>query len=318
MAEIVVTGGAGFLGSNLVETLVKDRYDVCATFNYTPHLEAHRSTRRYLKWFHCDVTDYNQVAKLIMQENPRVVYHLVAQPIVTAAMRDPLLTYELTTRGTWNVLEAIRRNASRIKAVVFVSSDKVYGNNTNAVETDPLRGTNHPYNAAKVAADSIAQAYAKSTGLPIAISRSANLYGPGDLHWDRIVPGVSRDLCEDHRPVIRSNGQQLRDYIHIQDGVRGLMHMADAMYFGRILPGAIFNFGSPKMYSVLDVTDMLRAAAGRLDLEPDIMDGARDEIDAQHINYEHATAVLGWKPYVDMQMGIDETYFWYREWLKGE
>ncbi len=312
----VVTGGAGFLGSNLVHELIGQRQDVVATYNYTPPLEVNRLGRKYLRWFRCDVTDYNQVAKLIMQEDPEIVYHLVAQPIVTAAKRDPLLTFELTTRGTWNVMEAIRRNSSRIKAIVFVSSDKVYGTNTNAYEFDPLRGADHPYNAAKVAADVICQSYVKSFGLPIVISRSANLYGPGDFHWDRVVPGVSRDLYYGHQPVVRSNGQLLRDYIYVSDGVRALCMMAESMASGRILPGEIFNFGSKKMYSVLNVVDMLMAAAGRVDLEPIVQGRATDEIDAQHINYEHATKVLGWVPAIDMEVGIESAYSWYRKWFQ--
>ncbi len=309
----VVTGGAGFLGSNLVSQLARERQEVTATYNYTPFPLSDSSR---IKWFRCDVTDYNQVAKLIMQEDPEVVYHLVAQPIVTAAVRDPLLTFELTTRGTWNVLEAVRRNSSRIKAIVFVSSDKVYGSNTAAIESDPLNGTDHPYNAAKVAADAIAQSYVKSYGLPIAISRSANLYGPGDFHWDRVVPGISRDLYYGRSPVVRSSGKLLRDYIHVHDGVRALQLMAEAMKDGRILPGAIFNFGSKKMYSVLDVVDMLRDAAGRVDLVPEVLGKATDEIDAQHINYDHATRVLGWVPSIDMERGIHETYAWYRNWFQ--
>ncbi len=316
MAEIVVTGGAGFLGSNLVHQLIGEHNDVCATYNYTPPLEVTRAGRKYLRWFRCDVTDYNQVAKLIMQEDPQIVYHLVAQPIVTAAIRDPLLTFELTTRGTWNMLEAIRRNSSHIKAVVFVSSDKVYGNNTAATESSLLAGTDHPYNVAKVAADVISQSYVKAYGLPIAISRSANLYGPGDFHWDRVVPGISRDLYYSRRPVIRSNGRLLRDYIHVSDGVRALMLMADKMASGSILPGSIFNFGSEKMYNVLDVVHLLQNAAGRVDLNPEVLGMASDEIDAQHIDYSHATAVLGWKPMMPMEQGIQETYSWYRTWFE--
>lgn len=312
----VITGGAGFLGSNLIQQLIGERQDVCAAFSFTPPMEVRRSALKYLRWFRCDVTDYSQCAKLIMQEDPEIVYHLVAQPIVTAAMRDPLLTLELTTRGTWNMLEACRRNSSRLKAFVFVSSDKVYGTNDNAVEQDPLEGIDHPYNVAKVAADVISQAYVKSFGLPVAISRSANLYGPGDFHWDRVVPGISRDLYYGRRPIIRSNGELRRDYIHVGDGVRGLMHMAEAMSSGRILPGEIFNFGSKKMYTVLEVVDMLRKTSGRLDLEPEILGGASEEIPVQHINYEHATAVLGWRPLMSMEQGIRDTYAWYRAWFE--
>lgn len=311
----VVTGGAGFLGSNLLPRLVEEKQDVVATYNYSPHLKTSSEDQRYLRWFRCDVTDYQQVAKLIMQEDPEVVYHLVAQPIVTAAVRDPLLTLELTTRGTWNVLEAIRRNGSRIKAIVFVSSDKVYGSNIQAREGDPLTGTDHPYNVAKVAADGICQAYVKTYGLPITISRSANLYGPGDFHWDRIVPGVSRDLFYGRRPVIRSNGQLLRDYIYVEDGVRALCKMAEAMQKGRILPGAVFNFGSEKMYSVSQVVTLLRDASGRMDLEPEVLGKASDEIDAQHIVYAKAQEVLGWVPSVNMRDGIRRTYDWYHRWF---
>lgn len=316
MAEIVVTGGAGFLGSNLVQELILKKQDVCATYNYTPPIESERSAWKYLRWFRCDVTDYQQCAKLIMQENPKIVYHLVAQPIVTAAMRDPLLTYELTTRGTWNVLEAIRRNGSRIKAIVFVSSDKVYGANIDAEESDPLEGVGHPYNTAKIAADVISQAYVKSFGLPIAISRSANLYGPGDFHWDRVVPGVSRDLYFGRRPVIRSDGKQLRDYIHVSDGVRALMLMADAMISGSILPGAIFNFGSPRPETVLAIVKTLQFVSGRIDLEPEVLGGAKEEIDIQHIRYDRARTVLGWQPTVGLIDGLQSTYNWYRDWFK--
>lgn len=312
--DVVVTGGAGFLGSNLVEQLVIEKQEVCATYNYALPLH---DEGPYLKWFRCDVTDPMQCDKLIMQENPKIVYHLVAQPIVTAAMRDPRLTMELTTRGTWNMLDAIRRNGTRIEAVVFVSSDKVYGSNSNANEDSPLSGTDHPYNAAKVAADVLAQSFVHAYGLPIVISRSANLYGPGDFHWDRVVPGISKDLYHGRRPVVRSNGQQLRDYIYVGDGIRGLMRMAEMMAASSILPGAVFNFGSYASWSVEQVVSMLRVAAGREDLKSIILGGAHSEIDVQHINFEHATAVLGWMPEMPMMDGIERTYAWYRNYFQS-
>lgn len=313
MADIVVTGGAGFLGSNLVIDLARRDVEVCSTYNYTMP-EPYQRTKNITN-FRFDVTDFMQCRKLIMQENPTTLYHLVAQPIVTAAVRDPLLTLELTTRGTWNMLEAVRQVGTNIKAIVFVSSDKVYGTNTFAHEASPLSGTDHPYNVAKVAADVIAQAYVKTYGLPIAISRSANLYGPYDFHWDRLVPGTCKSIYEDKPLHIRSNGKQLRDYIYISDGVRALRLMGEKLVEGGVLPGSIFNFGSKEMYSVTQVVDTLLKLARRIDLAPIIEGGAKDEIDAQHIDYSHAYNVLGWEPLVNLETGLAKTFEWYMDWF---
>lgn len=309
MARIVVTGGQGFLGSNLILDLVHSGEDVCATYNYTPPENTQRS--KFLSHFRIDVTDFMQCRKLIMQENPTILYHLVAQPIVTAAVRDPLLTFDLTTRGTWNILEAVRQCGTNIKAIVFVSSDKVYGSNRFAYEQSPLAGTDHPYNVAKLAADVIAQSYVKTYGLPIVISRSANLYGPMDYHWDRLVPGTCRSIYEGVPLHVRSDGLQLRDYIHVTDGVMALRKMGEMLADGSILPGEIFNFGSKQMYSVLEVVDKLLGISGRIDLSPIVESGAKDEIDAQHISYTHAYNVLGWEPKIGLDEGLDRTFYWY-------
>jgi nucleoside-diphosphate-sugar epimerase len=263
-----------------------------------------------------DVTDFQQCRKLIMQEDPLILYHLVAQPIVTAAMRDPLLTIELTTRGTYNLLEAVRQVGKNIRAIVFVSSDKVYGENMNANESSPLNGTDHPYNAAKVAADVLAQSYAKAYKLPIVISRSANLYGPNDFHWDRIVPGVCRDIIYGRSTSIRSNGLQRRDYIHVSDGVRALRMMADAMENESIPSGSVFNFGGAQPHNSLEVVHRLTEIAGRIDLEPIVMDTAQDEITDQHIDYSKAMALLGWAPEIGLEDGLRDTYSWYRTWFQ--
>lgn len=313
MARVVVTGGQGFLGTNLVKQLISESQEVCATYNYTPPANGERT--KYLSHFRIDVTDFMQCGKLIMQEDPEILYHLVAQPIVTAAIRNPLSTFELTTRGTWNILEAVRLYGKRIKAIVFVSSDKVYSDNTAALEDSPLAGVDHPYNVAKVAADVITQSYVNAYGLPIAISRSANLYGPWDFHWDRIVPGISRDIIEGRSPVIRSNGHQLRDYIYVDDGVRALMSMAEALISGRIEKGEIFNFGSKESYSADLMVHMLLGVSGRADLAPIRLNGAKDEIGQQHINYEKATKLLGWSPLTSIEHGLEKTFQWYKNWF---
>lgn len=313
MAEALVTGAQGFLGKHLVAKLVKEGWNVCATYNYTPPEDTTHT--KSLSHFRVDVAQFDQCLKLINQENPKIIFHLVAQPVVTAAVRHPHPTMELTVRGSYNILEAVRQTGLDIKAIVYVSSDKVYGNNVNAKEGDVLAGIDHPYNTAKVAGDIIAQMYAKAFGLPIVISRSANIYGGGDFHWDRLVPGVSRDILVGNVPVIRSNGRLLRDYIHVDDAVRGLIYMADDMIEGDIQRGEIFNFGSKEGYTPVQIVDKLLAISGRIDMTPKIANQAKDEIDAQHIDYTKAKDRLGWEPEVDIDNGLERTFAWYKDWI---
>lgn len=309
MAEALVVGGEGFLGRHLVSALVDAEYETCATYNYTPPEDSKHL--RNLSHFRIDVTDFNQCLKLINQEAPEIIYHLVAQPIVTAALRHPFSTMELTIRGSYNLLEAVRQTGKNVKSIVYVSSDKVYGNNTMAKEFDVLAGIDHPYNVSKVAGDVIAQMYAKAYGLPVVISRSANLYGGGDFHWDRLVPGISRNILQEETPTIRSNGKQVRDYIYVEDSVRGLIAMADA----KIEKGSIFNFGSDDSFTTIQIVDKLLKISGRIDLIPLIQYKAKDEIDAQHIDYSKANEVLGWEPKVEIDDGLERTFAWYKNWF---
>lgn len=314
MAEALVTGAQGFLGKHLVSRLVKEGWNVCATYNYMPPENTVHT--KSLSHFRVDVAQFDQCLKLINQENPKIIFHLVAQPIVTAAIRHPHPTMELTIRGSYNILEAVRETGKDIKAIVYISSDKVYGNNMDAKEGDPLNGgIDHPYNAAKVAGDILAQMYAKAYGLPIVISRSANIYGSGDFHWDRLVPGVSRDILNNIVPTIRSNGKLIRDYIHVDDSVRGMIYLADDMVDGDIQKGEIFNFGSKESYTPLQIVDKLLAISGRIDMVPKIANKAKDEIDAQHIDYTKAKDRLGWEPEVDIDSGLERTFAWYKNWI---
>lgn len=316
MADCLVTGSEGFIGKHLVRKLVEDRWDVCATYGYTPAEDTKRT--KYLSHFHMDVTNFNEVLKIINQEDPAIIYHLVAQPIVTTATTHPLSTMELTIRGSYNVLEAVRQTGKSIKAIVYVSSDKVYGSNRMANELAPIVGIDHPYNVAKAAGDQIAQMYAKTYRLPIVISRSANIYGGGDFHWDRLIPGTIQSIIFSRSPIIRSNGKQMRDYIYIDDAIRAQMFMAWSMLNGRIPKGDIFNFGSSEALESKTVVDMLLKVAGRIDLQPKIEGKAKDEIDAQHMDYSKAKRVLGWEPTVGMEEGLERTFAWYREWFSAD
>ena len=209
-------------------------------------------------------------------------------------------------------MEAVRRLSHPIAACVVASSDKAYGESTRLPYTEdhPLAGTN-VYDASKSAADLIAGAYAASYGLPIGIARCGNIYGPGDLNWDRIVPGTIRSMLRGERPVVRSDGTLKRDYLHVADAVSGYLALGSAL-IARREHGEAFNFGTGCPVSVLDLVSMIAQAVGRTDLEPVVEGSAPNEITAQWLDSTKARSRLDWVAAVDMPAGLEETVGWYR------
>lgn len=309
MGKVVVTGGQGFLGRNLTERLVDTGEDVCSTYSYTPPISESKSN---LSYFKLDVTKFEDCLKLVNQESPEVIYHLVAQPLVTPSQRHPFSTLELTVRGAYNILEAVRQSGVDTKVVVY-TSDKVYGENKNAKEGDRIDGIGAPYEVAKSCEDLIAQMYAKSFGIPIIVLRSANLYGRYDFHWDRIVPHVCKEVIHNRQPVLRSNGGQHRDYIYIEDALDGILLSYEALKNRKIPNGAAVNFGMDVSYSALEMTNMILEVSGKY-ISPIVLNIAKGEIDNQHINFDLAKS-LGWNPNTHILEGLEQTYSWYEEWF---
>jgi CDP-glucose 4,6-dehydratase len=309
MAEVVVTGGQGFLGRHVVNRLLAEGQDVCATYNYTL---PDKPSKHNLSFHKTDVTKFEECLKLINQEDPKIVVHLVAQPIVTSAVRHPFSTEELTIRGSYNILEAVRQ-AGKPTAIIYVSSDKVYGNNENANENSLLLGVDHPYNASKICGDVIAQMYAKHYGLPITILRSANVYGSGDFHWDRLIPGVCKNIIKNKTMIIRSDGKMLRDYVYADDLMDAYVTIIDKMLAGT-LGSEIFNFGSLQSYTPIEVMNTLYEISGK-EKEYQILGQAKDEIDKQHMDYSKAKTMLDWNPKTDFRDGLERTFRWYDGWF---
>lgn len=312
----LVTGATGVVGSWLCEELVRRKAYVVAFVRDDDPL-----SRFYADgiWKHCaiargDLADYPAVARAINGFETETVFHLGAQTIVGSALRDPMETFESNIRGTYNLLEAARRLSPLVKSVVIASSDKAYGESDVLPYTEdmPLRGR-HPYDVSKSCTDLLSDTYAHTYGLNITIARCGNIYGGGDLNWSRIVPGTIRSLLAGLRPVLRSDGTMIRDYIYVRDVVDAYIALAEASDRPEIA-GEAFNFSPESEYSVLEIVSAIGEAMG-IDPDPNIVNTARAEIQRQTLDSSKAHRLLGWKSGWKLADGLRETVAWYKTHL---
>jgi CDP-glucose 4,6-dehydratase len=261
-----------------------------------------------------DVRDQGGMERALGEYEIDTVIHLAAQTIVGIANRNPVSTFETNVAGTWSLLEACRRSPA-VKQIVVASSDKAYGEHEELPYTEdaPLRGR-HPYDASKSCADIIAQTYAHTYGLPVAVTRCGNFYGGGDLNWNRIVPGTIRSALRGQRPVIRSDGDYVRDYFYAEDGALVNMILAERLASDRSLGGEAFNFSNEIQVTVAEIVRRILALMGS-QLEPDIRGEATNEIRHQYLSAEKARRALGWRPRFTLEEGLRSTIGWYTEFL---
>jgi CDP-glucose 4,6-dehydratase len=203
-----------------------------------------------------------------------------------------------------------------VKSIVLASSDKAYGDQATLPynEAMPLQGR-HPYDVSKSCADLIAQSYAHTFGLPVAITRCGNFYGGGDLNWNRVVPGTIRSVLRSERPIIRSDGKFIRDYFYVEDGAAAYMLLAQRLLEDAKIRGAAYNFSNEAQISVLELVNKILA---KLDskLKPEILNQASNEIRHQFLSAERARKELNWKPMFTLDEGLEKTIAWYRKALQ--
>ncbi len=313
---VFVTGGTGLLGSCLIKSLLKVRADVvCLIRDWVPQSELILSdSLESVKVVRGDVRHIGLIERVMGEYEIDTVFHLAAQTTVPVANRNPISTFETNIGGTWNVLEAARRSPT-VKQLVLASSDKAYGEQGTLPYTEdmPIKGS-HPYDVSKSCADLIAKAYATTFSLPVAITRCGNLFGEGDLNWNRIIPGTIRSVLREKRPIIRSNGQNLRDYFYIEDAASAYIITAQKLAESKALIGEAFNFSYERPMAVLSIVKLLLSLM-RSELEPEILGVAKGEIRDQYLNAEKARRMIGWKPSYSLDDGLKRTINWYRKLL---
>lgn len=316
--KVFVTGGTGLLGGWLVSellergaqvvALVRDQVNNCMLFR--DGLDQ-RTTLVY-----GTITDGDLMRRIIAEYEIETVFHLAAQAIVGAAKKDPVGTLEANVRGTWNVLDALRQ-VPGAQAVV-ASSDKAYGSSSDLPyqEHHPLRGE-FPYDVSKSCTDLISRMYSVSYGVPVAITRCGNIFGGGDLNFNRAVPGAILATLRNERFQIRSDGKFVRDFLYVEDAVDGYLCLAEKLAQQPALAGESFNLSLELRLTVLDIVHRILATMDRRDLEPIILNEASTEIREQYLSAQKARELLDWTPRFGMEQGLQRTIEWYREYFQN-
>ena len=307
-----MTGAAGLLGSWVSAALSDVGAEVIGLDNAwdeswdpePPRIAARRG----------DVRDLRVVSSVLGGRGVDAVVHLAAQPLVVDANLDPLPTFANNIEGTWTVLEGCRR-APSTPVVVVASSDKAYGEGGGGAYDESMAlAARHPYAASKACADILAQTYAESYGLPVVITRCGNLYGGGDRNWSRIVPGTVRSVIAGVRPVIRSDGSPVRDYLYVEDVAAGVLALTKAIALNPTLKGEAFNFGGGERCSVIDLVTRILNLMGS-HLQPDIRNEATNEISEQRVGAAKVRDALGWAACTSLDEGLRKTVAWYETHL---
>ena len=311
--NVLVTGATGLVGGHLTEKLVELGANV-----YTTHRSANpksyfvgRGLDKQAVSAVCDIKDGDRVLDIVSKYEIEYIFHVAAQPIVATAFVNPSETFYTNILGTVNILEAARR-CPKVRGVIVASSDKAYGKDCKDAKEDQKLNGDHPYDVSKTCADLITTSYYKTYGLPVAVSRFGNIYGPGDLNFNRILPGMMKAILTGENLEIRSDGKFVRDYVYVKDVVDGYILLAEHM---DKIKGQAFNFSTGYNFSVVDFIEKVSGVLGK-DCPYTIANNQQNEIPFQSLNFEKAEKVLGWKSKYTFEQGIKETYAWYKNYFK--
>ena len=305
--KIIVTGGTGFIGSHLVKLLLSLGAKVTVidiTLRKKSYFDKQKlATQVNLQFI--DIAKKKKINDLFFEVKPDYVFHLAAEAIVNDSYNNPYKTFQTNVMGTVSILEASRKIG--VKGVIVASSDKAYGKTTEMyTEASPLQG-DHPYDVSKSCTDLIAQTYYKTYGLPVVVTRFGNVYGEGDLHLNRIIPGICESTLKKKPLLIRSDGKYIRDYLYVKDVVEGYVFLLQHI---EKIKGEAFNFSSKDTLSVLElITKAEKILQTKIDYK--IMNTARNEIPYQHLN-DSKIKKLGWKNIEKMDDVLPKILEWYK------
>jgi CDP-glucose 4,6-dehydratase len=311
----LVTGGHGFLASHLARALLERGDTVTVLDLATPRVSGLelQGIAEDVERVAGDLRDPSVVGATVDAGEFDVVFHLAGQTLLGPAMEDPAATFEVNVRGSWILLEACRR--ADVPAVVVASSRKAYGPSDELPYHEEMRlRPASPYEASKAATDAIALSYWPAFGLPVAVTRLANVYGGGDLNFSRLIPEAVAAVLDGRRPQIRSDGRPERDLLYVDDAVSAYLAVERAVGAGGPGAGEAFNAGGERPYSVAEVLETISEVAGDgLDPEYHGTGGPTDGIDREYVDSMKLRELSGWAPAVSLRDGLIRTFDWYRD-----
>ncbi len=311
-AKFLVTGGAGFIGSHLVERLVTDGHSVTVFDNFTTgryeniaHLEGSRL--RVVEGDICDVTALKRVTR-----GKDFVLHQAARPSVARSVADPVASNEVNVRGTMNVLEAARSNARTVKRVVYASSSSVYGDTPTLpkAETMPTQPMS-PYAVSKLAAENYCRAYFLNYGLETVALRYFNVFGPRQdpsSDYSAVIPKFVTALLGRSKPVIYGDGKQTRDFTFVANVVEANLQACTA----NKAPGGAFNVACGSRVPIGGLLNMIGELLGK-SREPRLKETRSGDVRHSLADITKAEEVLGYRVRVDLREGLRRTVEWYAE-----
>ena len=329
--KVLITGHTGFKGAWLTEVLLSwgaEVMGVALAPITNPNLFSLLGQQKKISNYFCDIRDNANLKQIIVNEKPEIVFHLAAQPLVRRSYEEPLLTISTNAAGTASLIEAVRQ-AQTVKAVVVITTDKVYKDQNWVYpyrEIDALGGYD-PYSASKAAADIITQSYIQSFFNPkdyqdkhntlVTIARAGNVIGGGDWSADRLIPDIIRSVYEKNSPVLLRYPKAVRPWEHVLEPLNGYLQLAQRLYNGEVNIVGVWNFGplADSFASVESVTRKILANLARgsvlIDPEPTL-----HEMHLLRLDISKATMELGWKPTLSYKETIEQTAQWYKEYYE--
>ena len=311
--NILITGCTGLLGSWMAESLLKSDITIKGVA-LNQDLDFLLKSKGLLNEFeikYLDIADKTSVDDYLKNNNFDAIVHLAAQTQVIEAIEDPIRTFKSNIQGTWNLVDsAMRKNLP----IVVASSDKAYGDSEILPykENFPLNGI-YPYEFSKSATDMMCKTYRTTYNLPVTVLRCGNIYGGGDLNWDRLIPGVIKWLINNETPVLRSDGNYKRDWVYVEDVVNAYLKVTNALVENGLNVSDSYNFSSTDYLSVMEVYEKINEIHLGKYVEPIIENKANLEIKDQYLSSEKIFNELGIKSEFEIDTALEMTINWYKE-----
>lgn len=295
--KILITGITGFIGNNLAKRLSKSGaivYGISKT----------KKGKNILK---SNILDYAKINRFIKESKIDSCIHLAGEALVELGQKYPYNVFKTNIVGTLNTLEAGRKN--KLEKIIIASTSHVYGKNTVPYFERYTPKPSRPYETSKACADLVAQSYADSYSLPVLIPRFVNVYGPGDMNFDRLIPKTVRQVLQNKTPLMWG-GDALRNYLFIEDAIDAYICLlkVDISEIGK---NRIFNFGSNSIISVRELIEKIIRLAGKKLQIKSVRKGRENEIKSQYVSLRKTKMLLKWSAKTDIETGLNKTIAWY-------